>query len=178
MTENKQNRSRLIRKLSKSLIVSTPLVVAAFSVTQIANAQSVNCPAGSKLSSDGFCMVTSTYEAPTSEATGEAEAGSSYKAQPEATGEAEGSTYKATGEAEALKPQVRRKPSLTIAQLIKQSQKPQARQKPNPKRPAKRKQAQLIRRNQKQLAKLKRLTERFRQESGRRRTLNQKVHGH
>ena len=106
MTETSKNRSRLIRKLSKGLILSTPLVVAAFSVSPIANAQSSNCPAGSKLSSDGFCMVTSTYEAPTPEATGEAEAESTYKAQSEATGEAEARTaYKAqpeaTGEAEA-----------------------------------------------------------------------------
>ena len=113
MTENTQSRSRLIRKLSKGLVLSTPLAVAAFAMSPIANAQSSNCPAGTKLSSDGFCVVTSTYEA-RPEATGEGEAeassashGSDYKAKGEAEGEAEASSdtysssYKATGEAEA-----------------------------------------------------------------------------
>jgi len=97
MTIHTQSRSRLIRKLSKGLVLSTPLVLAAFSMSPIAHAQSSNCPAGSKLSSDGFCMVTSTYEA-RPVATGEAEAGSAHKA----AGEAEaGSAHKAVGEAEA-----------------------------------------------------------------------------
>jgi len=104
MSENSQNRIRLIRKLSKGLVLSTPLTLAAFSISTVANAQSVNCPAGSKLDG-GVCMVTSTYQAPSPEASGEAEAvtstySSSYQAQPEAAGEAEtGSAYKAQPEA-------------------------------------------------------------------------------
>ena len=115
-----QSRKRLVQKLSKNLSVATPLVVAAFSMSQIATAQSSNCPAGSTYTL-GICLVTTPSQAqpeaqttgtiyqPTSyqatgeaEPTGEAEAGSAYKAQPEATGEAEaGSAYKASGEAEA-----------------------------------------------------------------------------
>ena len=115
-----QSRKRLVQKLSKNLSVATPLVVAAFSMSQIATAQSSNCPAGSTYTL-GICLVTTPSQAqpeaqttgtiyqPTSyqasgeaEATGEAE-GSSYKAsgEAEATGEAEGSSYKASGEAEA-----------------------------------------------------------------------------
>ena len=109
-----QSRKRLVQKLSKNLSVATPLVVAAFSMSQIATAQSSNCPAGSTYTL-GICLVTTPSQAqpeaqttgtiyqPTSyqatgeaEPTGEAEAGSAYKAQPEATGEAEaGSAYKA-----------------------------------------------------------------------------------
>ena len=59
MTENMQNRSKLMKKLSKGLIVSTPLVVAAFSMSPVANAQ-LNCPAGSTYSG-GICLATSTY---------------------------------------------------------------------------------------------------------------------
>ena len=104
MSENSQNRTRLIRKLWKGLVLSTPLTLAAFSISTVANAQSVNCPAGSKLDG-GVCMVTSTYQAPSPEVSGEAEAvtstySSSYQAQPEAAGEAEtGSAYKAQPEA-------------------------------------------------------------------------------
>lgn len=110
MSEATNIRDRLLSKLTKGLVLSTPLVVAAFSMSSIAHAQTSNCPEGSKLSSDGFCMVDTTAPA-LPEATGEAEgssahAGSDYKAQAEATGEAEsGSAYKAqpeaTGEAEA-----------------------------------------------------------------------------
>ena len=120
MSDYNQSRERLARKLTKKLGVATPLVVAAFSMSQVATAQSSNCPAGSTYTL-GICLVTTPSQAqpeaqttgtiyqPTSyqasgeaEATGEAE-GSSYKAsgEAEATGEAEGSSYKASGEAEA-----------------------------------------------------------------------------
>ena len=115
---NNINRKRLVKKLSKNLSVATPLVVAAFSMSQVATAQSSNCPAGSTYTL-GICLVTtpsqaqpeaqttsSLYRSTSYQTNGEAEAGSAYKAQPEATGEAEaGSAYKAqpeaTGEAEA-----------------------------------------------------------------------------
>ena len=119
MSKKTQNRSQLIQNLSKKLVVATPLVVAAFGMSQVATAQSSNCPAGSTYTG-GICLASSTYQAPTyqaqpeatgeaeaqPEATGEAEAGSTsfgsdYKAQGEA--EATGSAYKATGEAEAKK---------------------------------------------------------------------------
>ena len=131
MSDFNQSRERLARKLTKKLGVATPLVVAAFSMSQVATAQSSNCPAGSTYTL-GICLVTTPSQAqpeaqttgtiyqPTSyqasgeaEATGEAEGssykasgeaeGSSYKAsgEAEATGEAEGSSYKASGEAEA-----------------------------------------------------------------------------
>jgi len=107
MIKNPQSRSQLMQKLSKNLLVATPLVVAAFGMNQVATAQAGNCPAGSTLTG-GICLATSTYQAPTyqaqPEATGEAEAaGSAYKAAGEAEAEAEaaGSAYKATGEAEA-----------------------------------------------------------------------------
>ena len=121
MSNISQSRKRLVQKLTKNLSVAPPLVVAAFSMSQVASAQSSNCPAGSTYTL-GICLVTTpseaqpeaqsagsiyqptNYQAPSeaeAEATGEAEAGSSYKA----TSEAEGSAYKAqpeaTGEAEA-----------------------------------------------------------------------------
>ncbi len=111
---NNINRKRLVKKLSKNLSVATPLVVAAFSMSQVATAQSSNCPAGSTYTL-GICLVTtpsqaqpeaqttsSLYRSTSYQTNGEAEAGSAYKAQPEATGEAEaGSAYKAKGEAES-----------------------------------------------------------------------------
>ena len=118
MSKNTQSRRQLAQKLSKKLAVATPLVVAAFGMSQVATAQSSNCPPGSTYTG-GICLASSTYKAPNyqtttysaqPEATGEAEAtGSAYKpageaeAQPEATGEAEatGSAYKPAGEAEA-----------------------------------------------------------------------------
>ena len=45
-----ESRKRLVRKLTKKLGAATPLVVAAFSMSQVATAQSSNCPAGSTLS--------------------------------------------------------------------------------------------------------------------------------
>jgi len=112
MSKNTQSRRQLIHKLSKNLVVATPLAVAAFGMSQVATAQAGNCPAGSTLSG-GICLATSSYQTPTYSAQPEAEAtGSSYQAQPEAeaTGssyqaqpeaEATGSAYKAQGEAEA-----------------------------------------------------------------------------
>ena len=111
---NNINRKRLVKKLSKNLSVATPLVVAAFSMSQVATAQSSNCPAGSTYTL-GICLVTtpsqaqpeaqttsSLYRSTSYQTNGEAEAGSAYKAQPEATGEAEaGSAYNAKGEAES-----------------------------------------------------------------------------
>ena len=111
---NNINRKRLVKKLSKNLSVATPLVVAAFSMSQVATAQSSNCPAGSTYTL-GICLVTtpsqaqpeaqttsSLYRSTSYQTNGEAEAGSAYKAQPEATGEAEaGSAYKAKREAES-----------------------------------------------------------------------------
>ena len=111
---NNINRKRLVKKLSKNLSVATPLVVAAFSMSQVATSQSSNCPAGSTYTL-GICLVTtpsqaqpeaqttsSLYRSTSYQTNGEAEAGSAYKAQPEATGEAEaGSAYKAKGEAES-----------------------------------------------------------------------------
>ena len=80
MSKNTQSRNKLVQKLSKNLIVATPLVVAAFGMSQVATAQAGNCPAGSTLSG-GICLASSTYQAPT------------YQAQPEATGEAEAPSY-------------------------------------------------------------------------------------
>jgi len=115
MSENTPNRNKLMKKLSKGLLVSTPMVVAAFSMSPIANAGPSNCPAGSTYTG-GICLVTSsstpsyqrsTYQAQP-EATGEAEA-SSYGSGTAAKGEAEASSYgsgtvdKAKGEAEAVK---------------------------------------------------------------------------
>jgi len=84
MSKNTQTRSQLMQKLSKKLVVATPLVVAAFGMSQVATAQ-VNCPA-----------TGSAYKAK-----GEAEAtGSDYKAKAKGAAEAAGSAYKAKGEAE------------------------------------------------------------------------------
>ena len=101
MSKNTQTRNQLMQKLSKKLVVATPLVVAAFGMSQVATAQ-VNCPAGST-PSGGICLATSSNQAPTYQSptyTAQPEAtGSSYKSHGEA--EATGSAYKAKGEAEA-----------------------------------------------------------------------------
>lgn len=102
MNETTQNRKKLMKKLSKGLLVSTPMVVAAFSMSQIASAAPGNCPAGSTFSG-GICLVTSSS---TSTYQGSTYQGSTYQAQPEAAGEAEASSYgsgtaEAKGEAEA-----------------------------------------------------------------------------
>jgi len=130
MSKNTQSRSQLIQKLSKKLVVATPLVVAAFGMSQVATAQAGNCPAGSTLSG-GICLATSSYQTPTyraqPEATGEAES-SSYTASGEAegTGEAEatGSSYKASGEAEATGSAYKAQGEARLAQLIKLRVKP------------------------------------------------------
>ena len=104
MSKNTQNRKQLMQKLSKKLIVATPLVVAAFGMNQMATAQAGNCPAGSTFTG-GICLSTTPARASTYQAQPEATTSTynSYRAQPEATGEAEaaGSAYKPAGEAEA-----------------------------------------------------------------------------
>ena len=85
MSDNSQNRKKLMKKLSKGLLVSTPMVVAAFSMSQIASAAPGNCPAGSTFTG-GICLVTSSS---TSTYQGSTYQGSTYQAQPEAAGEAE-----------------------------------------------------------------------------------------
>ena len=96
-----QSRKQLAKKLSKNLGMATPLVVAAFGMAQVATAQSSNCPPGSTYT-QGVCLVTSSsYGQPEASTVyrpaPEAEAGSAHKA----SGEAEGSAHKASGEAEA-----------------------------------------------------------------------------
>jgi len=99
-----QSRKRLVQKLSKNLSVATPLVVAAFSMSQIATAQSSNCPAGSTYTL-GICLVTTPSQAqPEAQTTG-----TIY--QP--------TSYQATGEAEALKPRVKPKLDQLIKPLVK-----------------------------------------------------------
>ena len=103
MSDINQSRERLARKLTKKLGVATPLVVAAFSMSQVATAQSSNCPAGSTYTL-GICLVTTPSQAqPEAQTTGTIYQPTSYQAsgEAEATGEAEGSSYKASGEAEA-----------------------------------------------------------------------------
>ena len=103
MSDFNQSRERLARKLTKKLGVATPLVVAAFSMSQVATAQSSNCPAGSTYTL-GICLVTTPSQAqPEAQTTGTIYQPTSYQAsgEAEATGEAEGSSYKASGEAEA-----------------------------------------------------------------------------
>ena len=103
MSDYNQSRERLARKLTKKLGVATPLVVAAFSMSQVATAQSSNCPAGSTYTL-GICLVTTPSQAqPEAQTTGTIYQPTSYQAsgEAEATGEAEGSSYKASGEAEA-----------------------------------------------------------------------------
>ena len=103
MSDFNQSRERLARKLTKKLGVATPLVVAAFSMSQVATAQSSNCPAGSTYTL-GICLVTTPSQAqPEAQTTGTIYQPTSYQAsgEAEATGKAEGSSYKASGEAEA-----------------------------------------------------------------------------
>ena len=99
-----ESRKRLVRKLTKKLGAATPLVVAAFSMSQVATAQSSNCPAGSTYTL-GICLITTPSQAqPEAQTTGTIYQPTSYQAsgEAEATGEAgAGSAYKATGEAEA-----------------------------------------------------------------------------
>ena len=56
MKTSRKQRDKLLKNLSRALVVSTPLVVAGLGVAGSASARG-NCPAGSHLDNEGYCMV-------------------------------------------------------------------------------------------------------------------------
>ena len=80
MKKNATNREKLLKNLSKGLLLSTPLLIAGIGVSQSVAAHDA-CPAGSSANAEGACIVKAGAEA--------------------AKGEAEAVVAKARGEAEA-----------------------------------------------------------------------------
>ncbi len=118
MKTSRTQRDKLLKNLSRAVLVTTPLVIAGVGISGVANAQRGNCPAGSHLDSEGYCMADDSAPVTTgmSYASRTRSSAASYAAytpatqtmaQPEAVkphyakvAQAEGAAHKAKGEAE------------------------------------------------------------------------------
>jgi hypothetical protein len=104
MTSNAKSRDKLLKNLSKGLLLSTPLLVAGFGIAQSAIAAGA-CPPGSTRDSDGYCMVSSSAvvaSRPTYATTRHVARPEAYKAQAEALPEVKVYTAKAEAAPEAV----------------------------------------------------------------------------
>jgi cytochrome c len=111
MKTNATNREKLLKNLSKGLLLSTPLLIAGIGMSQSVAARGA-CPAGSVANAEGACMVKAGAEA----AKGEAEAvvaearGAAESAIPEAKAVTEAKAEAAAPEAKVLAASAEAKP--------------------------------------------------------------------